>query len=187
MKSRWVLVWLASFPDSISASSLQAGLSVSEPANLRGFSCATVSRAYRQWCEKQKHWQLCCNWKTTTRYDSVINNSISERTAAVDPTPRSAPFRGNIGQRLTKAGQIAKNAAVLTNLNLCWHTDGAVKILHMQHEFMDSSCLVFLGWCLCRKWKYFIVVAQHMHIYLVYPSSNVCFQQDNHLSHNRQA
>ncbi len=156
--SRWVLVCLASFPDSISTSSPRAGLSVSESANLGGFSCATVSRAYRQWCVKQKHWQLCVNWKTTTRYDSVINNIVSECTARAADHIRFSLFHRQHWAEAYKSWTDCKNAAFSEKFQFVrWHTDGAGKLFHVQHEFMDSSCLVSVIFGCC----YLIGVAHH--------------------------
>ena len=55
----------------------RAGLSVSVTADLLGFSCTTVSRVCREWCEKQKtssKQQFC-------RQKHVVNDSGQRRRA----------------------------------------------------------------------------------------------------------
>ena len=80
------------------------GLSISETVDLRGFSCTTVSRVCREWCEKQispSEQQFCGQKRLanerrrarllradrketvtqiTTHYNSGVQKSISEHT-----------------------------------------------------------------------------------------------------------
>ena len=83
----------------------QVGLSISETADLLGFSCKTVSRVCREWCENKKQQQFCEQknvnergqrrrtrqvkadrkvtvTQITTHYNSSMQKSISEHTAS---------------------------------------------------------------------------------------------------------
>ena len=114
---------LSDFDHGMIVGARQGGLSISETADLLGFSRTTVSRVCREWCEKKKHpvssssaGQKCLVnergqrrrarlvkadrkvtvMQITTHYNSGMQKSISEHTTQTSKwIGYSQPIRGN--------------------------------------------------------------------------------------------
>ncbi len=165
----------------------RAGLIISKTADLLGFSRTTISRVYREWYEKEKissELQLCGQkclvvvrgqrrmgrlvrderkatvTQITTRYNQVMQNTISERTTRrtlkqmcySNRRPHRVPLlSAKNRKRSLQFTRAHENWTIEDWKNVAWsdeslfllrHSDGRVRIWHKEHESLDPSCLV---------------------------------------------
>ncbi len=177
---------LSDFERGMVVGARRAGLSISKTADLLGFSRTTISRIYKEWSGKEKissEWQLCGKkcldvrgqrrmgrlvrddrkatvTQITTRYNQVMQNTISERT-----TRRTLKQMGYSSRRPHRVlllsaknrkmrlqfAQAHQNWTIEDWKNVAWsdgsrfllrHSDGRVRIWCKERDSMDPSCLV---------------------------------------------
>ncbi len=202
---------------------------ISSERQLCGRKCLIEVRG--EWDRLFRDYRKATVTQTTTHYNHGLQNTISERTTHrtlkqmgySSRRPHRVPLLSDKNRkRRLQFAQAHQNWTIEDCKNIAWsddesrfllrHSDGRVRIWHIEHEIMDPSCLVSMvqaGGGAVMVWgifswytlgplvpieprlnstSYLSIVADHVHPFMttVYPSSDGFFQQDIAPCHKAQ-